>query len=158
MSFANNIAYDSWKRGYKFCHRQADNCWCRGLHVIIKIIREICVKLCLLLEMLITVKYMNIVHYYRDRACPTTNICTKHYSCDSWKVLFMLYFLNGAKSTRCQDWARSGSEIQLKHLPIWFHRWDFQNGTSMIKSHTAQAPCLIALVSAATSRRLGKSS
>ena len=51
-----------------------------------------CGKLCPLLEMLTTVKYMNIVHYYSDRACPTTNICTKLYSYDICKIVHAVLF------------------------------------------------------------------
>ena len=53
----------------------------RSVYVTIKIMREACVKLCLLLEILITVKNMNILHYYCDIG-PRTNVCTTFYSCD----------------------------------------------------------------------------
>ena len=51
---------------------------------------DTCVKLCLLLEMLISVKYMNILHYYCDTACPRTTMC-KDFTLVTVVTLFMLY-------------------------------------------------------------------
>ena len=50
---------------------------------------EICVEHYLLLEMLIMVKYMNILYYEVnwDIACPRTNSCTNVYSCDICKIV-----------------------------------------------------------------------
>ena len=45
--------------------------------------REACTKLCFLLDMLVTTKHMNILHYYRDMACLRTNIGAQCYSYDA---------------------------------------------------------------------------
>ena len=59
---------------------------------ITNITPESCVKLCLMLEMLITVKYMNTLHYYCDRAYPSTNICVNLYTCDICKIVHAVDF------------------------------------------------------------------
>ena len=55
--------------------------------------RETNVKLCLLLEMLRTIKCMHFLYYFCDIACPRTHISTTCYSCDICKIilLFVLY-------------------------------------------------------------------
>jgi len=36
------------------------------------------------------VKYMNISHYCYNTACHRTNMCTTLYSCDIYKMLFLV--------------------------------------------------------------------
>ena len=74
------------------------------------IMREACVKLCLLLEMLVTVKYTNILHYYCDIACAITNMCTKLYSCCSFSF-------NGALSTRRPRLSEIWERVKTHLLP-----------------------------------------
>ena len=69
-------------------------------YVTINIMRETSVTLCLLLEMLITLNYMNILHIFCDIACRTTNILYNTFTLLVHCSCCWVSYKNGAKSAR----------------------------------------------------------